>query len=783
MRNFNENLHDTFPGTIVRALLTALYAVLITAASVSVASVSAQELEEQAEALPPLHTNQVELGILYNSQDSAKFGQYNGLNDSGIRALGNLTIRGSNGTLRWNLLGTDLGTTSRSISGLLSDPGSWELKASYDGLRHYITDTYQTPLLGNLGDNYFTLPESFGSVNANHSGTDAPFDPDTTRLLTPTQLGDFHTQDIHSDRDNASVGAEYLFSDKFSLRVNFNHLTQSGAKLIAMGNQGGINLLGGNASRGEAVNVLMNPTEFTTDTLTVAFAYQGDRGYLSLGYFGSLFKDRYNGLSWQASQRNSLTPACIGGQACYTNNTASTAPDNVFHQFNMEGGYVFSPLTRLTGGFSYGVNTQNDHYAPTMLPQADGSVFNMMQPGGLPQVYLDGEVDNVHGDAKLTHQVTRKLLVSASLNYNERDNKTKSNVYNYVIIGGRNYTGTNLPYSYRIVQAKFDADYRLSRRQKLNLGYEHEFTDRWCDGVPGGLECVSTPSNDEDKVEFNYRLRATDTVHVRVGYAYSDRGAKFADGFAANDGQYPVINADDRYGWRTHIFDARTQHSVKGTVEWQASDALDVGLRGRYSQNNYDAVLGVQNGKEASVNLDATYVYSKDATIAAYGSWQNSRRDLRSGYDGDTTTAPTQIWTNQLKQDSYAIGLSAKRSGLKNGKLELTGDVSYTFDTSHYATQLGYVPSRGSPCNDPAVLVCDTPDITTSYVTVKLRGTYKINDKGKVALGYLYQNLDSNDYYYNIYQYGYTPDRVIPTNEIAPNYDEHLISLSYLYEF
>ena len=371
--------------------------------------------------------------------------------------------------------------------------------------------------------------------------------------------------------------------------------------------------------------------------------------------------------------------------------------------------------------------------------------------------------------------------MSAALNYNERDNRTQSNTYNYVIIGGRNYTGVNLPYSYRVVQARVDADYRLSNRQKLHLGYEHEFTDRWCDGVVGGLECVSTPSNDEDKVAFDYRLRATDTVHVRLGYVYSDRGAKFASVFGTNTGTYPDLNAGDEYGWVSHIFDARTQHTVKGSVDWQANDALDVGLRGRYSENNYDAVLGVQSGREASVNLDATYVYSKDATISAYGSWQNSRRDLRSGNDrGATTTPPVNIWTNQLKQDSYAIGLNARRSGLKNGKLELTGDISYTFDTSHYSTQVPYLAT----CGDPGTLTCgDTPDITTSYVTLKLRGTYQINDKGRVALGYLYQNLDNNDYYYNIYQYGYTPDRVIPTNEIAPNYDEHLISLSYIFEF
>jgi len=778
MKNRNYNMHNTQPGMIVRYALIPVFGMLMTAASAVLTSVSAQELEEKGEALPPLYTNQVELGVIYSSQDSAKFGQYNGLNESGIKALGNLIIRGSDGTLRWNLLGNNLGTTSRTISGLLSIPGQWEIKASYDGLDHYITDSYQTPLLGNLGDNNFTLPANFGSVNANHSGTDAPFDTNSTRLLSAAQLGDFNTQVIHSDRNNASFGAEYIFNDNWSAKLDYNHLQQSGAKLIGTGNQGGITLLGGNSSRAEANNILMNPTEFTTDTLSASFIYQADNAYLSLGYYGSLFDDRYNSLSWQASQRNSLAPACVGGVACYTNNTMSTAPDNEFHQFNLSGAYLFSPTTRVVGGFSYGVNTQNDSYAPTLITQANATAFNMMQANGLPVNSLNGEVDNVHSDLKITNQFNRDLLLSASFNYNERDNQTTSKTYLYKIISNSNYIGVNLPYSNRTIQAKAEADYRLSSTQKVHVRYEHDFIDRWCDGVVGGLQCVSTPNNDDDIVDLSYRARVSETINVNAGYNYTGRSASFAD-YAANF-DYPAANGDDKLGWHTHIFDSREQHTVRAGADWQASDKVDFMLKGRYSENNYDSTLGVQNGTTGNINLDATYQFTEKGTISAYGSWQTSQRDLRSGNGGSITVAPTNIWTNQLKQDSYAVGLNAKRSGLQDGKLELMGDLSYSFDTSHYSTQVPY----NAGCSATTSYICgDTPDITTSLITLKLSGNYKVNDKGKVAATYIYQVLDSNDYYYNIYQYGYTSDRMIPTNEKAPNYDAHLIMFSYIYSF
>ena len=63
--------------------------------------------------------------------------------------------------LRWKLNGANLGTTSRSLDGSVSDQGKWKLNLGYDELRHNITDTFQTPLQGNPGGNNFTLPARF----------------------------------------------------------------------------------------------------------------------------------------------------------------------------------------------------------------------------------------------------------------------------------------------------------------------------------------------------------------------------------------------------------------------------------------------------------------------------------------------------------------------------------------------------------------------------------------------------------------------------------------------
>lgn len=771
MKTRNKKMQDTPLSTVVQGALVAMLTMPMAAASVFAADPAAAEeggmLEEKGEALPPLYTNAIELGVIYSSEDSFKFGEYNGLEDSGFHALGNLSVLGNDGTMRWGLFGTDLGLTSRSVGGSLSNPGLWDLNVGYDGLRHNISDTYQTPQQGSLGGNNFTLPADFGTID----GTLLP-------SLTPTQLSAFHTEEIHSDRDNISFGAGYHFNQHWSMKLDYNHLDQSGGKLISTGSQGGIPLAGGVNGLGEAINIIMNPTEYTTDTVNLALNWQGDKGYLSVGYFGSFFDDKYNSLSWQGAMAEGVS-TCVG-TACYIDNTMSTAPDNIFHQVNLIGGYVFSPKTKLAGSFSYGLNTQDDHYAPTLIPQSSGGSYDMMQALGLPQSSLNGEVHTIHGDLKLTQQMTRDLMVSVAFKYNERDNRTDSDTYLYHNIGDDDYTGVNLPYSNSKTQVEAAADYRVTKGQKLHLGYEHEYIERWCDGVVGGAECVASPSSNEDKLELTYRVKASETVQLNAGYIFANRDADFDHSFAANTGSYPVLNAEDKLGFIARIFGSRMQHMVKAGINWQASNKLDFGLNGRYSDLDYDRILGVQDGQNASVNLDATYTVTENSSVSAYASWQNSARDLRSGNDGDATTAPTDIWTNQLKQDSYAIGLNTRHGGLMGGKLELMGDVSYSFNTSHYSTQVPYDPGCGNPDN----LSCgDTPDINNSLLTLKLNGTYQVNKNGKVALGYIYQLLDSNDYYYNAYQYGFTPNIVMPTNEQAPNYSEHLVFLSYIYEF
>jgi MtrB/PioB family decaheme-associated outer membrane protein len=770
-------------------------------------------------------TNYIEAGVENVSKASAKFGEYNGLNKSGTEFIGNFSVRGGdayeggNGTLRWGVTGTDIGTTSREFGATVGNQGRWTLGFGHDELRHNISDTYQTPLQGSMGGNNFTLPTSFGIING--SATNAgnalnPLDPVLgtsqavgTRVLSATQRSLFHTEDVGTTRKNTSLNAGFAFNPQLSLKFDYNHLAQSGAKLIAAANSPQTVPLPttGTAWRAEGFAILMNPTNYKTDTFNLALNWMGDKGHVNASYFASIFRDGYDRLSWnspisQGAVGNLQTAACgVGATSatCYYTGAMSTAPSNNFHQLNLSGGYAFSSATKLTGGYFYGRNTQNDNF-----------ITGQPEIGALPQTSLNGLVITKHADLKLSHQATKDLALSASYKFSERDNRTSSNMYTYAAINSATVddVAPNAPYSNKKSEYELAGNYRIDKHQSVQVVYNHDKTDRWCNSYATAAGCLIAKSNTEDKLGAKYKLKAGNGVTLNAGYSVADRKGSYdfnartpLIGRDNNVVPKNYVNSQNFPGFVATLYDGRKQDVLKAGVNWQATDKLDVGVEGRYAKDKYDSTLGVQDVKTTGINLDATYAYTDQASVSAYASFQDNKRNMRigaatSGVVGAVGTnaaatyaalvAPTNIWTNSLSESSNALGILTKHSGLMGGKLELVGDLSYSFDKSGYNTALGYtiVTANLNPCTATNTISCGAlPDITSRLTTFKLTGTYSIDKASKVAVAYAYQNRKTNDYYYNTTQMGTNLARGLPTNEQAPSYSVSVLGVSYIYSF
>lgn len=764
----------------IGALSLAVQSTLAAMCAMPAMAVAADPTEAEI-ALIRRPTNYIEAGVENVSKTAASFGEYNGLNKSGTEFIGNFSIRGGNayqggtGTLRWGVKGTDLGTTSREFEANVGSQGKWNLTFGHDELRHNITDTYQTPQQGTMGGNTFVLPTNFGVFNASA----AP----SARTLNAVQLGAFHTEEVSTTRKNTSFGAGYHFSPKLTLQFDYNHLAQSGAKLVAGNASGGIAVPGTATTwRAEAVAVLMNPTNYKTDTFNLALNWVGEKGHLTGAYFGSIFREGYDRLSYQNPM---MTAAAAPAAGVYQTITLGTAPSNQFHQLNLIGGYVFSSATKLAGGLSYGRTTQNDSFLAG-LPEIVLA----------PQASLNGLVITKHADLKLSQQATKDLALSAGFKYNERDNRSLSNVYRFHATNNVTTVdaSANAPYSHRKTEVEVAGDYRLDKRHTIRLAYDFEKISRWCNNYAFASNCLVDKSNTENKLGIKYRVKATDDVRLNAGYSFAKRTGGYdnnaitplagLDSLAPND-----VNGQNYPGYIAFTYAGRKQDLLKLGANWQASEKLEVSAEGRFSKDKYDPALGVQYSRSSGLNLDATYVYSEDSSVSAYASWQNSRKEMRIGATGAgavnvgasyaTLVAPRNAFTNSLAEEGNDIGISSKHK-LMGGKLDLRGDLSYSFDKSRYST---IYPNLGT-CSLNTVLTCgDLPDVQARLLTLKINGIYSLDKNSKVSVGYVHQRLKSEDYQYNWFQYGYTGLRGMPTNQQAPNHSVNVVAVSYIYNF
>lgn len=828
MKTHNQEMKVSVLALAVQGALAAMFALPLSAHA-------ANAVDDEAAALKR-PTNSVEIGVANVSKDSAKFGEYNGLNKSGAEFVGNVSVRGGDaydggdGTLRWGISGTDLGTTSREFGATVGNQGRWSLSIGQDELRHNISDSYQTPMQGSMGGNSFTMPTSFGVINAaaTKTGNAAnPADPVlgtktalSARVLNATQLGAFHTENVGTTRKNTSFAAGYIFSPQLSLQFDYNHLAQSGAKLISASSYGGSTTpalpAGGGSWRAEAYALLMNPTNYKTDTYNLALNWAGEKGHLTGSYYASTFRDGYDSLSWQnpiatGTASGLLNLPCAAGATsatCFQTGALSTAPGNNFNQLNLTGGYAFSPATKLAGGLSYGRNTQDDAF----LTGQQGVVL-------APQSSLNGLVVTTHADLKLTHQATKALVLSAGLKHNERDNRTSSSKYQFWALNGlaasatnKLDAATNAPYSNKKSEFELAGDYRLDKRQSVRLAYDHEDVTRWCNNYGiAGSDCVVSPSSKEDKLGIRYKLKASSDVGFNAGYTYAKRKSDFDhSAITPLSGLETLtphdVNAQDYPGFIAYIYASRKQEQLKAGVNWQATEQLDLSMSGRYVTDKYfESTLGVQDSQTTGLNLDATFSYGDGSSVSAYASWQNSKKNLKMGAAPGTgasatpgavgvnagtsyaaLVAPTNIWTNDAKDDGNAFGIAAKHRGLMGGKLEFTGDLSYSIDKTDSATLIPYyVASAAAPtCSSPASRTCgDSPTIKSELTTLKLTGIYQVDKSSKVAVRYMYQKLTSDDYNYQTTQYGYTPLRGLPANLQEPNYSVNVVTASYIYNF
>jgi hypothetical protein len=365
------------------------------------------------------------------------------------------------------------------------------------------------------------------------------------------------------------------------------------------------------------------------------------------------------------------------------------------------------------------------------------------------------------------------------------------------------------------LQTKASADWRFLPGQRLHLALQNEKIERWCDSTaymsPGVVVmaadgntyaptgCAAVPESKENTAKLDYFLTPGGSLNFRAGVKWANRKSTFNPYF-----YNPITDAtptpsstasggngeNDALGWMAFFDASRKQTQGHFGVTWTASDAVTLSADGAIGYDAYNgSTLGMQNGHDATVDLQGDFQFSANTSGSAYATWQmNNSSNLEQG---SVRNVGSFNWVTGMKDEAVTLGASFKQAGLMANKLSLLADLSYSVDTNSTNTAVvagsgaGAV-SKAASCSSPSTsgYACGSvPDIKTAITRLNLSGTYKVDKKSSVQVGYLYEHAKVNDYLYAGYAFGSTPTSVLPWGMSNPTYTQNAVYAEYFYKF
>lgn len=583
-------------------------------------------------------TGQLDIGVGYVSDDSYKFGEYNGLYKQGAYFIGDadLRVRGEDAKY-WDIRATNLGLDSRSISIEGGKQGSYKLLFSYDELPHYISDSTVTPFLG-VGSNNLTLPASW--VRG-------------TSTATMTDLSNsLHDQNLETKRKRLGLGATLIASGNWQYAVNFRRETREGTQAV------------GSSFFFNSAQLVM-PVEYVTQQIDVSASYARDKLQAKFAYYGSLFSDDNTALTWQ-NPYSSANGADSGQLAL--------PPDNEFHQIMASLGYDVSEKVRATGEIALGRMTQNANFlAPTVNTSLAGYPF------ALPRNSLDGEVDTTNVNLKLASTLTPDLRMNLAYIYNDHDDKTPQAAYTWITTDSlvNAVTRTNLPYSFTQTKLKFDADYRFTGSTKLTAGIDNDVNKRTYQEVS---------NTTENTYWAKVKTRAPKNVEVTLKLAHAVRDV-------GNYEVLPWLNpAENPLLIKYNMADRdRDQGALR--IELLGLEDMTIGFGIDYAKDNYtNSVVGLTESKDITYSADATAILSEKTNLYVY----LNHEKINSTQLG-SSTATTPDWTGQNEDTVNTLGLGVKHTFIEK-KLNVGADYNVTKSRGKVLVDTGAV-GAGFPDN------------------------------------------------------------------------------------
>ena len=746
-----STIEKRFTRTVLAASIAAIGATALPALAAD---------DEVAALIRP--DSQIELGVGYVSEDSFKFGNFTGLHDNGAHLIGNIDLNRRNeaNTHYFSLTGRNLGLSSRNLTIEGGEQGNYGLRLEYDEIPRYFSDTYQTPYLG-AGTN--RLPQPAGVTDG------------ATVAAIAGLVANMKPYDVKTQRKGLGFGITKELSRGWDVEFGYKRENKDGDKLTAAMIQTGT---GGSRT---AV-IVPEPVNYSTDQFEAFARYTDEKLQFQFGYYGSLFKNANDALTW-----DNLFTGTGNATGSY-----GLAPDNEFHQVNASGRYVLSKATNLSANLSFGRMTQNEQFLPYSTPGVA-----MVGALPLPTSSLNGKVYTTNASLRLNSKLAPKLNLTAGLRYDDRDNKTPISTFLYVA-GDRNAgfsaaanSGTrrrNMPLDITKQSVYADLDYHLSSATTVKLGYDfHQVRHNY----------EPTTGDKEHTLKTEVKHRFGDMVSAAASYAYSDRQASAYNGAAPLASTYdPVYLATlaggttgRTYPWleaptlRKYILADRQRDKFGATANLSPSEILDLQFGAHYMRDKYpDTTAGI--GLTKASNWIASFDANLQATDKLAGNFYASVDQYKTDQNG--AHLPNATLTTQAEQGTIPasnLGVTT----LSDRTLTLGLGVRYK-PTVKYELGANVTHSDSKGRSDIVIGTAippfpTLPNLVSRVSRLEMFSRYDLQKNMTVIVKFAHERYRSADWAWDAPLTLTSVTSVVGTNQTSPNYSLNSIGVSLAYRF
>ncbi len=537
------------------------------------------------------------LGLLSN--DSYKFGEYNGLYKKGGFLIFDIEAMYRDDSANYfTIYANDLGLSTRSVEMEGGKQGQYKVNFEVNNINRYQLDTARTPYSGTENQ---TLPS--GWVNGA-----------TTSAMTSLP-SDLQNINYYTLRRHISVSSNIIQNARWNYDISFKRQTKEGKTPFAA-------TIGTTFADAKSA-VLAKPIDYTSDRFELTANYNNNSLNGSISFINSVFKNNYQALRWD----NAFTTGANSGQI-------SLEPDNQMQQLMLNSQYRGYNDIILTGTFSVARLTQNQSFLPYTTNTA-------LTPVALPVNSLNARVDVINANANVNWFINKKSKIKLSFEHQEQDNLTKRATYSYVtadnaILGSNR---ANFPYGFRTQKLKLQSTNSLENDHKIVAGLEYALYDRSYQEVNRSAET---------SIWAKYANKLSSDVH----YSLKVKGdTRKANSYNVLTEISPAENSQLR---KYNLADKNTLKAVIN-INFEALEALLINLNLESASNRYsNSNVGLAKSNDLAIGLDAQYSISEEITVSAY-----LQQSLISSTQNGSTSSGDADWSAENKDAISTIGIAS----------------------------------------------------------------------------------------------------------------------------